>query len=422
MDEISATDQKYLWHPLTQHYHVVQHPVIAKAQGVYLYDVQGKRYIDAISSWYTCVYGHCHPRLAQAVRVQAETLDQVVFTGFTHEPATQLATALFSILPPNQRKAFFSDNGSTAVEVALKMSLQYFYNQGESRDTLLAFENGFHGDTFGAMSTSGLSVYNGPFERFFLKVERIPIPTGENTAAILATLERLIARNRIAAFIYEPLVQGAAGMQMMDAKGLDAILRFLRERDILLVADEVMTGFGKTGAHFASDSIPTQPDIICLAKALTGGMVPMGLTTCTEAVYAAFLSENPAKGFFHGHTYSANPIACAVARAAIELLKSREVEAGRAWIERQHSRLAAEIQTHPKIAGVRHSGVILAFDLRGDAPRYGRLRNAIYNYFMARGVYLRPLGHTVYILPPYTISEAELTRIYRVIKGFLSSL
>lgn len=422
MDSTAAIDQKHLWHPLTQNYYRTQRPVLVKAQGVYLYDVRGKRYIDAISSWYTCVYGHCNPQLAKAVQAQAETLDQVVFTGFTHEAATQMAAALFSILPPNQQKVFFSDNGSTAVEVALKMSLQYFYNQGKSRDTLLAFENGFHGDTFGAMSTSGLSVYNGPFERFFLKVKRIPIPTGDNTAAVLTTLAQLIARNRIAAFIYEPLVQGAAGMQTMDAQGLDEILRFVKERDILLLADEVMTGFGKTGNHFASDSIPTQPDIICLAKALTGGMVPMGLTTCTPMVYEAFLSEKPAKGFFHGHTYSANPIACAAAQAAIELLKRPDMKQNRRRVEQRHIRFGAEIQAHPKVAAVRHCGVILAFDLNRDAPRYGRLRNAIYDYFMVRGVYLRPLGHTVYILPPYTISESELTQIYQTIKSFLSSL
>lgn len=422
MDNTTAIDQKHLWHPLTQHYYRVQHPVLVKAKGVYLYDAQGKRYIDAISSWYTCVYGHCNPKLAKAVQVQAETLDQVVFTGFTHEAATQMAAALFSILPQNQQKVFFSDNGSTAVEVALKMSLQYFYNQGQSRDILLAFENGFHGDTFGAMSTSGLSVYNGPFERFFLRVKRIPIPTGDNTTAILSTLEKSIATNRIAAFLYEPLVQGAAGMQIMDAKGLDEILRFVKKRDILLLADEVMTGFGKTGTHFASDSIPTQPDIICLSKALTGGMVPMGLTTCTPMVYEAFVSENQAKGFFHGHTYSANPIACAAAQAAIELLKSPDIEQNRRRIEQSHARFAEEIQAHPKVKAVRHCGVILAFDLNRDAPRYGRLRNAIYDYFMARGIYLRPLGHTVYILPPYTISESELTQIYQTIKSFLSSL
>lgn len=422
MDKVSSVDQKHLWHPLTQHYHQKRHPVITRAQGVYLYDAQDKAYIDAIASWYTCVYGHCNPQLVKAVQSQAETLDQVVFTGFTHKPATELAAALFSILPPNQQKVFFSDNGSTAVEVGLKMALQYFHNQGVAKDTLLAFENGFHGDTFGAMSTSGLSVYNGPFERFFLRVKRIPIPTGENTEAILSMLEQLIADNEVACFLYEPLVQGAAGMQLMDGKGLDSILRFLQAQHILTVADEVMTGFGKTDTYFASDQMPTKPDIVCLSKALTGGMVPMGLTTCTSQVYEAFLSEARAKGFFHGHTYSANPLACAAARAAIDLLKSAHVGRNRRRIARCNARFAEEIQRHPKVGAVRTAGVILALDLKLDIPRYGEARDAIYRYFMGAGIYLRPLGHTLYISPPYVIEGAELERIYEHIRHFLHEL
>ena len=242
---LSERDKKHLWHPLTQH---KLHPKmlgIIKAKDALLYDEDGKTYIDGIASWYTCMYGHCNPFILDRVYGQMQQLDQVVFSGFTHEPAVRLSEELIKILPENQEKLFFSDNGSTATEIGIKMALQYHVNHGEKRNVLLAFEDGFHGDTFGAMSVSGLSVYNGPFEDFFIAVERIPVPTKENIETILGVLEDLLRKENIAGFIYEPLVQGAAAMKMHDKEGLNSILKLLQANNVMTIADEVMTGFGK---------------------------------------------------------------------------------------------------------------------------------------------------------------------------------
>ena len=323
---LQERDKNHLWHPLKQHQTHPESLAIVKAKGCILTDEKGNEYIDAISSWYTCMFGHCNEYITSRVSSQMQTLDQIMFSDFTHEPAIKLSENLIKILPNNQNRIFFNDNGSTAVEAGIKMALQYYFNLDEKRSTFIAFENGFHGDTFGAMSVSGLSVYNGPFEDFLMDVKRIPVPNEENHQEILNKLSQIVSENKVAGFIYEPIIQGAAGMKIHDVKGLNEILEFCKTNDILTIADEVMTGFGKTGRNFASDFIQTKPDIICLSKALTGGLVPLAITSCTEKIYKAFLSNEMAKGFFHCHTYSANPIACAAANAAIELLQAKEIQ------------------------------------------------------------------------------------------------
>ncbi len=390
---------------------------IARAKGAFLYDEEGKEYVDGISSWYTCMYGHCHPYILEKVMEQMQRLDQVVFSGFTHEPAVRLSEELIKILPGNQEKMFFSDNGSTATEIGIKMALQYHFNRGEKRNVLLAFEEGFHGDTFGAMSVSGLSVYNGPFEEFFIEVERIPVPTSENIDGIVEQLKKRLKNNDLAGFIYEPLVQGAAAMKMHDADGLDQILALLKEHQVLTIADEVMTGFGKTGKFFASDYLSTKPDIMCLSKALTAGLVPMGLTTCTEEVYRAFYSDDMAKGLFHGHTYTANPLACTAALSALELLQTDEVQENISNIVRWHQEFNEKIENHPKVAGTRQLGVIYALDLNVKMERYGNLRDRLFKHFMDSGVFLRPLGNTIYILAPFITSKEQMERIYDAIRS-----
>ncbi len=422
VNNLSQRDRELLWHPLIQH---KTHPdmlAISSAQGIYLSDENGKRYIDAISSWYTCMYGHCNPHIVQRVGNQMKTLDQIVFSGFTHEPAILLAEALKEVLPENQAKMFFSDNGSTAVEVAIKMALQYYFNKGEKRNVLLAFEDGFHGDTFGAMSVSGLSVYNGPFEDYFLTVKRIPVPGHENLDSVLADLENMLKENTVAAFIYEPLVQGAAAMKMYQPEGLGAILRLLKEHGVLTIADEVMTGFGKTGTHFASEQLTEKPDLICLSKALTAGMLPMGLTSCTADVFDSFLSEDIGKGFFHGHTYTANPLACAAALAGLELLNSKPIQDNIGDICRMHADFHQFMQKHPKVESSRHKGVIYALDLKSPKARYGSFRDQLYRKFMDKGIFLRPLGNTIYIMPPYIIEEDQLREIYASIEEVVDSL
>jgi adenosylmethionine-8-amino-7-oxononanoate aminotransferase len=417
LEKLSDRDKKHLWHPLTQHKVHSNMLAISKAKGAVLFDEDGKEYIDGISSWYTAMYGHCHPYILEKVGAQMQQLDQVVFSGFTHEPAVKLSEELIKILPENQEKLFFSDNGSTATEIGIKMALQYHFNKGEKRNVLLAFEEGFHGDTFGAMSVSGLSVYNGPFKDFFIEVERIPVPTIENIEGIVRQLQVRLEKNNVAGFIYEPLVQGAAAMKMHSAEGLGQILALLKEHNVLTIADEVMTGFGKTGKYFASDYIQTKPDIICLSKALTAGLVPMGLTTCTENVYNAFYSDDIAKGLFHGHTYTANPLACAAALAALELLKTDEIQGNIQNIIQWHNKFDDEIKSHPKVASTRQLGVIYALDLNVKMERYGNLRDKLFKHFMDNGVFLRPLGNTIYILAPFITTKSQMNRIYGTIKS-----
>lgn len=416
---LTDRDKKHLWHPLTQHkLHNTMLPIV-KAKGAVLTDDKGNDYVDGISSWYTSVYGHCNDHILNKVQAQMQQLDQVVFSGFTHKPAIELSEELIKILPKNQEKLFFSDNGSTSVEIGIKMALQYHFNKGEKRNVMLAFEDGFHGDTFGAMSVSSLSVYNGPFEDFFIDVERIPVPTEENIDAVLSQIEDLVKTKDIAGFVYEPLVQGAAAMKMHSADGLNKILSALKKHNVLLVADEVMTSFGKTGKYFASDYMDIKPDVMCMSKALTAGLVPMAVTSCTQKVYDAFYDDDISKGLFHGHTYTANPLACAAALAGLELLQSTEMQSNISRIIASHKQFNEEVKNHPKVNNTRQLGVIYALDLNIKMERYGNLRDKLFKHFMNSGVFLRPLGNTIYILAPFITTDEQLQKIYNSIKEAL---
>ena len=416
---ILEKDSKHLWHPLTQHQTARNPIVITGAKGAVMYDNAGNEYIDGIASWYTAMYGHGNEYITSAMHKQMQQLDFVMFSGFTHPPAVTLAEKLVEILPGNQEKVFFNDNGSTAVEAAIKMSLQYYHNKGDKRDTLIAFEDGFHGDTFGAMSASGLSSYNGPFEDFLLKVERIPTPQEDNLDEVMAMLEGILASNKCAAFIFEPLVQGAAGMKFHSVAGLDALVKKCREANVLTIADEIMTGFGKTGTVFACDQLDNKPDIMCLSKALTAGMFPLSITSCTQEIFEGFLSEEVHKGFFHAHTFSAHPVGCAAAIAGIEVLQTEEITKSRERINAAHTAFAQTVKAHHKVNNVRVKGVVIAIDLTIEMARYGNLRDELYQFFMQRGVALRPLGNTIYVLPPYVITDKELAKVYSAIQEAL---
>lgn len=416
---ILEKDSKHLWHPLTQHQTARNPIVITRAKGAVMYDDAGNEYVDGIASWYTAMYGHGNEYITSAMHRQMQQLDFVMFSGFTHPPAVTLAEKLVEILPGNQEKVFFNDNGSTAVEAAIKMSLQYYHNKGDKRDTLIAFEDGFHGDTFGAMSASGLSSYNGPFEDFLLKVERIPTPQEDNLDEVMAMLEGILASNKCAAFIFEPLVQGAAGMKFHSVAGLDALVKKCREANVLTIADEIMTGFGKTGTVFACDQLDNKPDIMCLSKALTAGMFPLSITSCTQEIFEGFLSEEVHKGFFHAHTFSAHPVGCAAAIAGIEVLQTEEITKSRERINDAHTAFAQTVKAHHKVNSVRVKGVVIAIDLTIEMARYGNLRDELYQFFMQRGVALRPLGNTIYVLPPYVITDKELAKVYSAIQEAL---
>ncbi len=417
--KLQNRDKKYLWHPLTQHKTAAPPLGVVKAKDALFWDEGGHTYIDGIASWYTAMYGHCNEKISAAITNQMKELDFVMFSGFTHRPAIELSEQLMKILPKNQAKIFFNDNGSTAVEAAIKMALQYYYNKQEKRDTLIAFDGGFHGDTFGAMSASGLSSYNGPFEDFLLKVIRIPPPQEDTIDAVLELLDNICKNNSCAAFVFEPLVQGAAGMKFHSAKGLDLLIKKCQELDVLCIADEIMTGFGKTGKTFACDYLEHKPDVLCLSKALTAGMFPLSITTCTQKVFDVFLSDELAKGFFHAHTYSAHPLGCAAALAGLELLSSDEILGRRKYIEAAHQNFVLGIKHHPKVKNARSLGVILAIDLAIDTGRYGKFRDRLYDFFMDNGVNLRPLGNTIYTLPPYVITNGQLQKIYGAIEDAL---
>lgn len=418
---MAERDQKHIWHPLTQHKTASLPIGVVKADGALFWDDKGQTYIDGIASWYTAMYGHCNPHIIKAVNTQMQQLDFVVFSGFTHAPAVELSEKLLEILPENQSKVFFNDNGSTAVEAAIKMSLQYYHNKGQKKDTLIAFDEGFHGDTFGAMSASGLSSYNGPFEDFLLNVKRLPTPKQETIDQVLLQLETIAQNNRCAAFIFEPLVQGAAGMKFHSAAGLNALIAKCKELDILCIADEIMTGFGKTGKNFASDYLEYTPDIMCLGKALTAGMFPLSITSCSEKVYEAFLSDEVTKGFFHAHTFSAHPLGCSAAIAGLELLGSNEILESRTRIAKKHQEFKSKIGKHHLVKEARSIGVILAIDLDLKTARYGKSRDKFYQFFMSRGINLRPLGNTIYVLPPYVITDEQLEKIYNAIEELLDS-
>jgi adenosylmethionine-8-amino-7-oxononanoate aminotransferase len=302
------------------------------------------------------------------------------------------------------------------------MALQYHHNKGNDRKVMLALEEGFHGDTFGAMSVSSLSVYNGAFEDHFIEVIRLPKPHGNNNDAVIAHLKLILEEHSIAGFIYEPLVQGAAAMKTYDLDGLNRILKLCKSEDVICIADEVMTGFGKTGKHFASDYLSEKPDVMCLSKALSAGMVGMGMTSCTKKVYKAFYADDVAKGLFHGHTYTGNPLACAAAIAGLELLQSQEIQESIKNIMSLNQMFADKMRKHDSIAEVRQIGIILALDLNLEMERYGNARDEMFSYFMNKGIFLRPLGKTIYILPPYVTTEAQLTKIYAAIEDYLELL
>ncbi|MGB0870631.1 MAG: adenosylmethionine--8-amino-7-oxononanoate transaminase [Flavobacteriales bacterium] len=418
---LSERDKKHLWHPLTQHKLHPDHLVIKKAKDATLWDDSDNAYIDGIASWYTCMYGHCNDYIIKKVTEQFQNLDQVVFSGFTHEPAIKMSENLMDILPENQQKIFFSDNGSTSVDIAIKMALQFHFNQNKTKKTIVCLDNAFHGDTFGAMAVSGLSVYNGPFSDFTFSVKRIPVPNKENIDDIIKNLNSWIDEGDLAGFIFEPLVQGAAAMKMYEPEYLDQLIKICKDNNVVTIADEVMTGFGKTGSHFASDYLTHKPDILCLSKSLTGGLVPMALTTCSQEIYDAFYDNDMAKGLFHGHTYSANPTACTAVSASIDLLKSEEIQSDINRIHSKHLEFEKHIKTHSKVESTRVLGVIFALDMNIDLDRYGKKRYEIFNYFMKKGVFLRPLGNTIYILPPFVITDNELETIYSAILDGLNT-
>jgi adenosylmethionine---8-amino-7-oxononanoate aminotransferase len=418
---LSQRDKLHNWHPYTQHKTAADFPAIIRGEGALLWDENGKEYIDAIASWWVNPYGHSNKFIADAIYKQLLTLEHVLFGGFTHEPAVLLSEELMEILPSNQKKIFYSDNGSTAVEVAIKVSMQYFFNQNQKKTKIIAFENAFHGDTFGAMAASGISFFTEAFQSSMLEVIRIPVPTSENENEVIQQLQKLVATVDFAAFIFEPLVQGAAGMIIYKAQILDKLIAICKQNNVFTIADEVMTGFGKTGKNFASDYLQNKPDMMCLSKALTGGTIPMAVTTFSQEIFDGFYDDDTSKALFHGHTFTANPAGCAAALASIELLKSDEIQSSISKINQSHLAFQTRIQNHPKLKTTRVLGVIFALEIKTENQEsyYGNLRNKLYAYFIENGIVLRPIGNIIYILPPYIITDSQLEKVYKTIENAL---
>ena len=419
-----AYDQSHIWHPFTPLSQDKPPVLLSSAEGVYLHTSEGKRIIDAVSSWWVNIHGHANKRIADAIYSQATTLEHVIFAGFTHRPAIALTRNLLRILPKNQRRVFFSDNGSTAVEVAVKMAMQYWHNQGISKKRIIAFEGAYHGDTFGSMSVGARGAFTRPFQDYLFNVDFIPVPTDENIDVVLRQFEDLLSNGEAGAFIFEPLVQGAAGMIMYKPEHLMKLLAIANSADVVTIADEVFTGFGRTGKLFASDHLDSAPDIIALSKGITGGTLPLGATSCSSRIESAFKSSDVRKTFFHGHSYTANPIACAAANASFAILMEEECQRAIKRISQQQAAFARRLEDHSKVRRSRSCGTILALETEtgSDTSYFNEIRKQIYPYFLDRGILLRSLGNVIYVLPPYVIRADELDYIHSQILGFLDQL
>jgi len=402
-----------IWHPFTQHGLNEPIPQIARAEGAALYTTDGRRIIDAISSWWVTTHGHCHPRIMAAIAEQAAKLDQIIFAGYTHEQAEALAAGLLELLPAPLKYIFFSDSGSTSVEVALKMALGYWRNRGEPRHRIIVMESSYHGDTIGGMSVGERGVFNQPYQPLLFDVARLPFPAEGAEQATLNALAHLCAQERPAAFIVEPLILGAGGMRIYSATTLREMRAMCAKHDVLFIADEVMTGWGRTGTLLACEQADIVPDILCLSKGITGGAVPLAVTIATGPIFDAHRSANRADMFFHSSSYTANPIACAAANANLAIWREEPVqERIRILSERQAAHLA-QLCNMPAIRNPRQIGTITAFELESpDGDYLSDLAPWLMQHFREHDLLVRPLGNTIYTMPPYCIDEPDLDRVY----------
>ena len=405
-----------IWHPFTQHGLQPRMVEIAGAQGAWLETAAGERLLDAISSWWVVTHGHCYPRIAAAIEAQAGRLDQVIFAGFTHAPAEMLARGLVDMAPRNLAHVFFSDSGSTSVEVALKMALGYWRNIGEKRRRIVALEHGYHGDTVGGMSVGARGVFSAAYEPLLFDVVRVPFPAPGQEQKTIDAFDAACAAEPVAALIVEPLILGAGGMLIYEARVLRELKRVAEAHGTLVIADEVMTGWGRTGQLFACDTAGIAPDILCLAKGITGGSLPLAVTLCTAPIFEAHRSSDRSKTFFHSSSYTANPIACAAANANLEVWRREPVAERVAALTAAHGERLEPFRHDVRFANVRQLGTIAALDLLvEDAGYLAGVGPRLAQFFIDRGVLLRPLGNTIYVMPPYCITAAELDLIYGAI-------
>ena len=418
---------KTIWHPFTQHAINPESVLIDRAAGAYLFarNVEEgiskgeRRIIDAISSWWVISHGHCHPYIINKVQEQAARLDQVIFAGFTHEPAEELGAKLMDATHKAFDHVFFSDSGATSVEIALKMAIGYWAHIDKPRQKIIAFSDGYHGDTFGSMSAGGRAIYNKLYEHYLFDVEHIPVPVQGKESEGLQKLEEYLNANKgnVAAFLFEPLLLGAGGMKIYSADTLKAMVDMCRAHEVLLIADEVMTGFGRTGSMFACQQAEFWPDIMCLSKGLTGGFLPMGATLCSKAIYDAFYHKDRAKMFFHSSSFMGNALSCAAANASLDIWQEEPVQERIDSIAKYHAEAAASFSKRSDITHIRQKGTMLAMDVVVNEGKgyLSSVQPVLYDLFLSQNILLRPLGNTVYVLPPYCITEQDLDEIYSAI-------
>ncbi|RUZ74239.1 adenosylmethionine--8-amino-7-oxononanoate transaminase [Mesorhizobium sp. M7A.F.Ca.US.006.01.1.1] len=407
----------HVWHPFTQHALEPAIPEIVLTEGAYLHKADGSRILDAISSWWVVTHGHRHPRIMKAIETTASSLDQIIFAGFTHEPAERLANALVGLAPAGLDWVFYSDSGSTSVEVALKMALGYFRNIGAPRSRTVVMEQSYHGDTIGTMSVGARGVFNAAYEPLLFEVDTIPFPAAGREQETLDRFEAVSRDRRTAALIVEPLVLGAGGMLMYPPWVLTELKKIAETSGTLLIADEVMTGWGRTGTMFACEQASISPDILCTSKGLTGGVIPLAATLATDAIFQAHYSTDRKKTFFHSSSYTANPMACAAALANVEIWRDEPVAERVAALSAMQAAALQRFRDNPYLADCRATGTIVALDLRtGSAGYLAEIGPKLRAFFLERGLLVRPLGNVLYLLPPYCITREELCGVYDAIE------
>ncbi|MQW89047.1 adenosylmethionine--8-amino-7-oxononanoate transaminase [Sinorhizobium saheli] len=405
-----------VWHPFTQHALEAPMKRIVATEGAYLIDEDGERIFDAISSWWVITHGHRHPAIMEAIRRASENYDQIIFAEYTHAPAEELARGLIAIAPAGLEHVFYSDSGSTAVEVALKMALGFFHNIGAPRSRICVLEQGYHGDTIGTMSAGERGVFNAAYEPLLFAVDRVPFPEAGREQETLDAFETFCASGQVAALLVEPLVLGAGGMKTYPASVLGELKRIAERHGSLFIADEVMTGWGRTGPLFACEQAGIAPDILCTSKGLTGGALPLAATLCTAAIFDAHLSTDRRRTFFHSSSYTANPIACAAALANLGIWKTEPVGERIEALAAMQRRRLRRFEGDPRFCNMRQAGTIAALDLAVPVGGYlsdvgPRLRA----FFRERRLLIRPLGNVIYLMPPYCVTDADLDRAYDAI-------
>jgi len=419
--DISNLDLELIFHPCTQMKDHEKLPMIpiSRGEGVYLYDFEGNRYIDAISSWWVNLFGHCNPKITEALKKQSEMLEHVLLAGFTHKPAVELAKRLVDITPKGLNRVFYADNGSSAIEVALKMSYHYHLNRGDSRTLFLSLTNSYHGETIGALSVGAVELYKQTYEPMLINNIQTPVPettSKEDTDIALEALREILEQrgSEISAFIVEPIVQGAGNMHIYSPTYLKEAYRLIKEYGIHLIADEIMTGFGRTGTMFASEQAEITPDFMTLSKGLTGGYLPLSVVMLTDEIYSAFYCDyGDNRSFLHSHSYTGNPLACSTAIATIEIFESENIIEKNIEKSKYIYDSVKRLEELSIVKNIRQSGMITAFDIDGFKPQ-DRVGLQIYKYALKRGVLLRPLGNTIYFMPPYIIERDEIDKMIGV--------